>query len=417
MMSRTNVIAETQEQEETGHEIVRLRQIIAEYVEQLNVLRSQVVFHTNQEKELRQMLYDAHEQLLKRDEQIQELLVTILHQNHEQQPAPAAPAAPPSSSVAEVAHQQPQAGPAIPHPPPTGAGHIPGKHLHYQHLIQRIRSVVCATLPANTTIIVVSKGDDELLRLPGQRAWHFPQNNDGVYAGYYPETSFAAITHLEQLRNCGGDYLLFPHTAFWWREHYPEFWHHLESRYRTVINEEQTCIVFLLRDKSGVQQQRNQPGNQDQEQPVARILPTAPRPSAPSVSRAVPAAVAACQATLEHTVPSNAIVLVMHGHKNNLLQLEHGQLWPFPQDATGRYTTYYPPDSAAAIAHLDALRERGAGFLYIPRHSFWWLDYYKGFRQHLETHGHCLYHNDECRLYQLDDLNHMYQKKKDVLAP
>jgi hypothetical protein len=44
----------------------------------------------------------------------------------------------------------------------------------------------------------------------------------------------------------------------------------------------------------------------------------------------------------------------------------------------------YPSDSAAAIAQLEALRGRGAGFLLIPKPGFWWLEHYGGFRDHLE---------------------------------
>jgi hypothetical protein len=73
----------------------------------------------------------------------------------------------------------------------------------YQRLVRRIREVVRSTLPSEATVIVVSKGDDELLKLDGQRAWHFPQNEEGVYAGYYPADGAQAIAHLEELRKKG----------------------------------------------------------------------------------------------------------------------------------------------------------------------------------------------------------------------
>lgn len=53
-------------------------------------------------------------------------------------------------------------------------------------------------------MIVVSRGDSDLLNLGGRQAWHFPQTEDGVYAGYYPADSTEAITHLEVLRAKGG---------------------------------------------------------------------------------------------------------------------------------------------------------------------------------------------------------------------
>ena len=58
--------------------------------------------------------------------------------------------------------------------------------------------------------------------------------------------------------------------------------------------------------------------------------------------------------------------------------------WHFPQDESGRYSNIYPPDSAGAITQLESDRAKGAGFLLIPRPALWWLDYYTGFKEHLE---------------------------------
>jgi glycosyltransferase involved in cell wall biosynthesis len=115
----------------------------------------------------------------------------------------------------------------------------------YQQLIQRIRAVVRSCLPRDATVIVVSKGDDELLNLDGRRAWHFPQTVEGVYAGFYPPDSRAAIDHLEALRNRGGMYLLFPGTSFWWLDHYSEFRGHLETRHHRLWSDDE-CIIYQL---------------------------------------------------------------------------------------------------------------------------------------------------------------------------
>ena len=100
------------------------------------------------------------------------------------------------------------------------------------------------TVPARSTVIVVSKGDDALLDLGGRSAWHFPQGKDGVYAGYYPANNAEAITHLEWLHGKGGEFLVFPKTAFWWLEEYADFKRHLESRYRIVSRQADGCIIF-----------------------------------------------------------------------------------------------------------------------------------------------------------------------------
>ena len=49
--------------------------------------------------------------------------------------------------------------------------------------------------------------------------------------------------HLEEVRARGADYLLFPSTAFWWLDFYTDFRHHLDSRYRRVLDEPD-CIIY-----------------------------------------------------------------------------------------------------------------------------------------------------------------------------
>ncbi len=113
--------------------------------------------------------------------------------------------------------------------------------------VHRVRQVIHCSVPPEATVVVVSRGDDALLELDGRVGWHFPQVENGLYAGYYPASSAEAIEHLEDLRARGGDFLVFPCTAFWWFEHYPEFRQHLEGRYRIVAYQEDACVVFALR--------------------------------------------------------------------------------------------------------------------------------------------------------------------------
>ena len=207
-----------------------------------------------------------------------------------------------------------------------------------QRLLRRIRNAVRAALPTDAKVIVVDKGDGDILGLSGPEEWHFPPaaggsperlfasgprgsvdigwmqsgrtydfrlyagrerrqllaatslmhkegaaitatpgpqhigemagkttiawETDGdlhsqvymseqkAYAGYYPTGSCEAIAQLEGLRAKGGQYLLFPQTAFWWIDHYPEFARHLENRYRLIVRREDTedaCMIFDLR--------------------------------------------------------------------------------------------------------------------------------------------------------------------------
>jgi GT2 family glycosyltransferase len=133
----------------------------------------------------------------------------------------------------------------------TGAGFAPSEYLGYRKLLGEVRKIVGATLPPDATVLVASRGDDGLLKLDSRRGWHFPQEEDGTYAGHYPADSAAAIAHLEQLRGRGAEYFLFPRTSFWWLEHYPEFRQHLESHYPTVVREHDACVIFALTPSGG----------------------------------------------------------------------------------------------------------------------------------------------------------------------
>lgn len=115
----------------------------------------------------------------------------------------------------------------------------------YRALPDRIRAVVAEVVPTGATILVVSKGDQELTRLDGRNAWHFPRNEDGVYAGFYPVDSTAAIAHLEALRKLGAEYLLLPQSASWWLDHYADFGRHLEIHCQRRRQDEY-CTIYQL---------------------------------------------------------------------------------------------------------------------------------------------------------------------------
>lgn len=119
----------------------------------------------------------------------------------------------------------------------------------YERLVERIRGICDERLPCGSRVLVVSKGDDELLQLSEREGWHFPQTDDGVYAGYNPSDSREAIEHLELLREKGADYMLLPITAFWWLDCYPEFRHHLEQRYPAVVRSDDACLIYALQDR------------------------------------------------------------------------------------------------------------------------------------------------------------------------
>ena len=110
---------------------------------------------------------------------------------------------------------------------------------------ERIRAVAREGLHPGAVVAVVSRGDDELLRLDGISAWHFPQIEDGTFAGYYPSDGVDAVRQVKLIRAKGADYILFPQTSFWWLDYYGDLKSHLEANCR-LVSRSDTCIVFAL---------------------------------------------------------------------------------------------------------------------------------------------------------------------------
>ncbi len=64
----------------------------------------------------------------------------------------------------------------------------------------------------------------------------------------------------------------------------------------------------------------------------------------------------------------------------------------------------YPVDSGEAIEQLEALRAKGGEFLLIRSELFFWLEDYRGLKEHLDRH-YCVVHDDEtCLIYDLREM-------------
>jgi len=118
----------------------------------------------------------------------------------------------------------------------------------YAALRERVHEAVSATVPAGETVLVVTKGDAELLEIERCEAWHFPRQSDGRYSGYYPKRDISAIAHLEAGRAHGASYLIIPSTSRWWLHHYRGFRLHLERCYERVFDDADVGVVFAIRD-------------------------------------------------------------------------------------------------------------------------------------------------------------------------
>jgi hypothetical protein len=121
------------------------------------------------------------------------------------------------------------------------------KRIHYFQMIQRIRAAADRVLPADADVLVISKGDEGVLLLGAKRRGrHFPQNADGVYAGYAPSDSTSAIAHLEQLQSAGATHLLLPGSSAWWLDHYAAFAEHLRRTGREIWRDDDAVIFELV---------------------------------------------------------------------------------------------------------------------------------------------------------------------------
>lgn len=120
------------------------------------------------------------------------------------------------------------------------------KQLRGRRVTHRVRELVAEATPAGATVLVVSRGDEDLLALDGRVGWHFPQAETGVYAGHHPEDAEVAVRHLEELRVRGATHFVIPATSAWWLDHYADFRRHLDERFAPLAADPETCVAWDL---------------------------------------------------------------------------------------------------------------------------------------------------------------------------
>jgi glycosyltransferase involved in cell wall biosynthesis len=81
-------------------------------------------------------------------------------------------------------------------------------------------------------------------------------SHGGQHDSRLPQDDEEAITRLEAIRARGAEYLVLPATAFWWLDHYQKFREHLEVRYPIIARDENTCVIFNLRQSSALKEDR-----------------------------------------------------------------------------------------------------------------------------------------------------------------
>lgn len=192
----------------------------------------------------------------------------------------------------------------------------------YFGLVDQVTSMVTAVVPPSKTVLVVSKGDDNLLQLGSRTGWHFPRTEDGRYAGHYPADSEDAVRQLEHLRERGAGYVVFPSTSLWWLDHYPELARHLDDRYTCLVRDDDSCAIYDL--------------TQARAEPAAAGDASAPAAAGTANGEAVP------------PPPPDRRELQLRAFLDNLLP-EHAKVLV-----------------ASSGADLEGRREQGVEFLVVP---------------------------------------------------
>ena len=100
--------------------------------------------------------------------------------------------------------------------------------------------------PGGSTILVASRGDEELLKFDGRTGWHFPRTESGEPVGFHPADSAEAIAHVQELGSLGATHVAFPSTELWWLDHYRELTDHLQSAGRRAASSD-AGVVYSLR--------------------------------------------------------------------------------------------------------------------------------------------------------------------------
>jgi hypothetical protein len=240
----------------------------------------------------------------------------------------------------------------------SGSGEISAED--YRKILERTREAIEANVPSEATVMVVSRGDDELLELEDRTGWHFPRSQDGKYAGHHPVDSAAALAHLDQWRTRGAQYLVLPATGFWWLEYYSDFAASLR-RGHGVAYQDESCIIFRL-------------GGEGQSaaavQATHRVLPHLTE-------------------FVDCLLPANAKVAVVSSGDERLVELGNRVAVHFPPNFLGTDGSD-SHDIGQEIEALEQLREEDFEYLVIPHISPSWLDLHPDFFEAVERRYPCV---------------------------
>jgi hypothetical protein len=241
----------------------------------------------------------------------------------------------------------------------------------YERLIGNIHDIVVDNVPQGARLLVVSRGDDQLVRFGDREVWHFPRADNGKYAGYHPDNSEDAIEHLRMLQDAGAQYLLVPASSFWWLDYYAGLFQHL-AQWGTMVWDDESCVIFALERTADA-------NGSSQAFEIARPL----------------------KRLLEALLPRGTRVAVLTSGDSRLLEVSGRKALHFPHGSGGRY--HGELDATQALEQLAELRSKGVEYLVVPSMAASWLDRHPDFLPGLQAKYDMLARRQRvCTVYELN---------------
>jgi hypothetical protein len=119
----------------------------------------------------------------------------------------------------------------------------------YLELVRTVLAVTAANVPGDATVLMVSRGDESLLDIPGRTVWHFPCDDNGDYAGWYAADTAEVLAGVDRQIARGVTHIVFPEPASWWFEFYADLGDAFADRL-DEIDGAAVCRIFAVRDSA-----------------------------------------------------------------------------------------------------------------------------------------------------------------------
>jgi len=105
--------------------------------------------------------------------------------------------------------------------------------------------------------------------------------------------------------------------------------------------------------------------------------------------------IAGCADTIRRVTEQECLVAAIDKHDPSLLHFSGRKGLHFPE------TGNYPSDDREAIESIATLPGKGVRYFVIPAFSFWWLDFYRGLAEYLQTKHSPIWSDSRCKIYEL----------------